>query len=381
MTNEGVKGSFVDIFGSMEDPRDIRGKKYPLIDVFMLAVYGTLCGFNDFVGISYFLKRNEQKVKEALGINGIPSHDTFSAVFRVINVKKFMECYIEWIRQLLRTTDGHHIAIDGKAIRAARDRINDGKVPYVVSAFMCDIGLSIGQKAVGEKTNEIKEIPALIDLLDIKDNVITIDAIGTNTNIINKIEEKDGKYCLQLKGNNKEIFEEVDYTFKSLTDDEKSNLGSYHTVEKDHGRIEERSYYILTDEKLIKAVIGDKWPSVKCIGMAELTREENKTATKELHYHVLNFIPTPEEYRNYARNHWWIENKLHWVLDVQYNEDRSTARKDNALANLSLLRKIVFNFTKLMPEFEKKSTRQKSIDFMTDISLFRRMMFEVLPKV
>ncbi len=183
--------SFFRIFKNLEDPRDNRGKVYPLIDIIILALYGVLIGYEDFSNMSYYLKKREEELKRELGLEvGVPSHDVFSDVFRVLDINRFMELFVEWTKSLVSEKTGKHIAIDGKAVRAATKKAEKGNIPYVISAFLCDQGISIGQKPVGEKTNEIPEIPRLLDLIDIKGSVVTIDAIGTQTEIMDKIIAK-----------------------------------------------------------------------------------------------------------------------------------------------------------------------------------------------
>ena len=191
-----MERSFFDVFNNLDDPRNKKGLKYPLIDVIILAIYGILCGYTDFVKMAYYLKKRENELIESLGLSyGVPSHDVFSDVFRAIDVEKFMNAFVEWTRIIAKERTGKHIAIDGKAVRAATEKCKGGNIPYVVSAFLCGSGLSIGQKEVGEKTNEITEIPRLLDLLDIRGSIITIDAIGTQTDIMNRIVRNGGDFC------------------------------------------------------------------------------------------------------------------------------------------------------------------------------------------
>lgn len=376
-----MDSSFFEIFETLEDPRDNRGKKYRLIDVMILAIYGVLIGFEDFTNMAYYLKKIEKELCEKLELeSGVPSHDTFSAVFRVIDVKKFMSLFVKWTQNIAEAK-GKHIAIDGKAVRAATKKAENGNVPYVLNAFLCGLGITIGQKEVGAKTNEITEIPNLLDLIEIEDCVVTIDAIGTQEAIMNKIVEKKGHFCLQLKNNQKTAFNDVNLYFESLTDREVSELSTFKsTLSNDHGREEKRKYVILTDEKTIQELLPDnKWKHIKAIGMAELTRTVKDETSIEKHYHVLDFITDAEKYGEYARSHWEIENSLHWVLDIHFNEDRCTANSDNAISNLTLLRKIAFNLTKLDPAMAKKTTKKRMIDFMTDLDLYKHFIYDVIP--
>lgn len=375
--------SFFEIFEELEDPRDNRGKIYPLMDIIMLALYGVLVGFSDFTNMSYYLKKREQELITEFGLlEGVPSHDVFSRVFRIIDVEKFMALFVDWTKSLVIAKAGKQIAIDGKAVRAATKKAEKGAIPYVLSAFLCGCGISIGQKEVGEKTNEIPEIPKLLDLIDITGCTITIDAIGTQTEIMNKIIEKKGHFCLQLKKNQRTAFEGVDLFFRDMEKNQKKEfkkLSTYTEQTKDHGRIEKREYYTFSKTEEIRQILDKKWVFVNCIGMARLTRTVGKTTSVEVHYHLLDRETSAEDYGKLARSHWEIENSLHWVLDVHFCEDASTANSENAIANLTLLRKIAYNFTKLDPGMKKKSTKQKMIDFMTDLSLFKKLVFEVIP--
>ena len=171
----------------LEDPRDIRGKKHKLSDILIMTIYGVLCGYTDFVNMTDFLTLHEQYFIDLLELeNGIPSHDTFSRVFSSIDSKKFTDIFVEWIKDIVKQ-NGLHVAIDGKAIKSARDKVKGGNTPYILSGFLCDIGLSIGQIKVDDKSNEVTAIPDLLDLIDVKGKIITIDAIGTQEEIANKI--------------------------------------------------------------------------------------------------------------------------------------------------------------------------------------------------
>lgn len=378
-----MERSFFCIFEGLEDPRNEKGKIYPLMDVIILALYGVLIGFEDFTNMSYYLKKQEDVLTKKLELSaGVPSHDVFSDVFRAIDVEAFMECFVAWTKEIAYKKSGRHIAIDGKAVRAATKKAEGGNIPYVVSAFMCGCGLSIGQKEVGEKTNEIPEIPKLLDLIDITECFVTIDAIGTQKDIMDKIREKGGHFCLQLKRNQKSAFEDVELFFDDMQRNhnrEYREMDCFVEEEKNHGRIEKREYRVFTGQEEIKRVLDKKWEHVECLGMAKLVRKSESAVSEEIHYHLLDATVSSEKYGRLAREHWEIENSLHWVLDVHFHEDASTANTDNALANLALLRKIAFNFTKLDPVMAKKTTKKRMIDFMTDLDLFKRLVFEIIP--
>lgn len=372
-----------EIFNEIEDPRDNRGKKHKLIHVIILAIYGILCGFEDFTNMSYFLKKREKELIETFDLlNGVPSHDTFSAVFRILDPKKFMELFIEWTKRLVVNKvnkDGKHIAIDGKAVKSATDKANNGNIPYIVSAFLTDIGISIGQCKVDDKSNEITAIPDLLNLITIEDATITIDAIGTQTKIVDTIISKKGHYCLSVKENQKVLYQDIhDYFAYAIEDDEeKENITSYETIEKGHGRIEKRRYYVSKRVDFIND--KNKWKNLSSIGYVIQQRTINGSTSIEYHYYIMDKVLNASEFAKFTRNHWQIENNLHWVLDVIFNEDHSTAKTGNSIENISIIRKMVFNLTKLDPEMSKKTTKKKMIDYMYDLSLFERLIFEVLP--
>ena len=339
---------------------------------------GVLIGFEDFSNMAYSLKRNEEMLSKELGLtNGVPSHDTFSDVFRSIDVEKFVNVFIEWTKSLYEAKTGMHIAIDGKAIRAATEKAKNGNIPYILSAFLCDCGISIGQIKVDEKSNEIKGIPELLDLLDIEGGVITIDAIGTQVEIMNKIHEKKGDFCLQLKTNQGNCFDSVELFFKDLSKAELEKLDKITITEKNHGRVEKRTYAIYAGPELENIVDLEKFKHVKEIGMAILEREINGESSKEVHYHLLSKEFKATEYYKYARDHWKIENNLHWILDMHYNEDRC---KDKAKENIALLRKIAFNLTKLDKNLAKKTTKKIMIDLLLDINVFKNLIFNEIPE-
>ena len=378
--------SLVRIFSTIEDPRMARGKRHRLIDVFILTIFGLLWGYTDFVNMADELSYHEEYFTEMLGLkHGIPSHDVFSAVFRVIDPQKFLICFIEWIGSIAQIK-GKHIAIDGKAIRAACDKIHNRNIPYIVNAFLVDQNLVIGQIKVDEKTNEIKGIPELMEYLNLEGVTVTIDAIGTQKEICEKIvKEKKGDYVLPAKENQPQMHEIIEDYFRANLEDYKKQLkqkedyekeklkiksdlldqmSNYTESESDHGRIEKRTYYTSTD---IRWIDQQKWPTVKCIGYTIRERQVihrnekdgyiEEAPSVEVNTWIMSRTMSAMEFKKYCRGHWAIENSLHYVLDTQLYEDRSTARKDHAMENLSLMRKMVLNLKNLDPVAKKKTTK------------------------
>ena len=245
-----MKKDLLNYFDVIEDPRKNKGKLHKLNDIIIMCIFAILSNCKDATEIAYFLELRKDYFTNLLGLKyGTPSHDTISWVFRIINPKKFMDVFIDWVKQIIsiKSNDKYKIIpIDGKAIKSATDKVNNGNIPYIVSAFSQELGLSIGQVKVDDKSNEITAIPDLLDLIDIKDCIVTIDAIGTQKNIVNKIvNEKEAHYCFSVKSNQKNLFYDIDEYFKFALNDkhELSKLSFYSSSNKEHGRIEKRECY------------------------------------------------------------------------------------------------------------------------------------------
>ena len=368
-------------FELLEDPRDIRGKKHELINIMIMTIYGILCGYTDFTNLADFLKVHEDYFTNLLNLeHGTPSHDTLSKVFSIIDSKKFLELFIEWINQIIKG-NGLHVSIDGKAVKSARDKINGGNTPYIVSAFLSDIGISIGQVKVDDKSNEITAIPELIDLLDIEGKIITIDAIGTQENICNLItcKSKKGNYILKVKDNQKDLKDDIKTYFNLGLKRDDTNIAIWETdYEKDHGRIEKRTYYLSHEIDCISD--KDKWKSVKAIGRIDVKRIENNNEKITKHLYILNDKFDIQTFINITREHWNIECGLHWRLDVILDEDHSRNRQGNSINNLSLIRKIVFNLARLDKSMGDKLTlKQKMTRYTSDFNNIENLIFNVIP--
>ena len=373
--------SLYNHFKLLEDPRDIRGKRHELIDIFIMTIYGILCGYTDFTNLADFLKVHKDYFNELLNLeNGTPSHDTLSKVFSIIDTKRFLDIFIRWIQEIVGN-NGLHISIDGKAIKSARDKINGANTPYIVSAFLSDINISIGQLKVDDKSNEITAIPELIKLLNINGKIITIDAIGTQEDICNLItsKEKRGDYILKVKDNQKDLKDDIKTYFDlGLKRDESTIAIWENDYEKDHGRIEKRTYYLSYDVECISD--KEKWKSVKAIGRIDVKRIEDNKEKITKHYYILSKKFDVETFIKSTREHWNIECALHWRLDVILDEDHSRNREGNSIDNLSLLRKIVFNLTRLDKSMGKNLTlKQKMTRYTSDFKNIENLIFNVIP--
>ena len=368
-------------FEVLEDPRDTRGKRHELINILIMTIDGILCGYTDFTNLADFLKVHEDYFISLLNLEyGTPSHDTLSNVFAIIDSKKFMEIFIAWIKQIINN-NGLHLSIDGKAVKSARDKINGGNTPYIVSAFLSDIGISIGQVKVDDKSNEITAIPELIQLLDIEGKIITIDAIGTQEDICNLItsKEKKGDYILKVKDNQKDLKDDIRTYFDLGLKRDDTSIAIWETdYEKNHGRIEKRIYYLSYEVNCISN--KDKWKSVHAIGRVDVHRIENDKEKITKHYYILSKDFSIHTFMTTTREHWNIECGLHWRLDVIMDEDHSRNRVGNSIDNLSLIRKIVFNIARLDKSMgEKLTLKQKMTRYTSDFNNIENLIFQVIP--
>ena len=368
-------------FEVLEDPRDERGKKYKLIDILIMTIYGLLCGLKDFTNIADFMKLKEDYFTKLLNLeNGTPSHDCLSDLYASIDPKQFMKIFIEWTKDILEKKTGKKISIDGKAIKSATDKINNGNIPYIVSAFIGEIGLSMGEVKVDVKSNEITAIPELLDLLDIEGATITIDAIGTQEDIVNKIVNKGGHYVLPVKDNQRILKKEI----KSQFDSYNNLLGNpevFHksTVDKDHGRIEEREYYLTYNTS--KITDKEKWNTVNAVAYMRVTRTERDETTITDNYYIIDNKIEIDKLIDAIRDHWNIECGLHWRLDVILDEDHSTNKVGNSIENLSIIRKIIFNLASLDNRFGKVPLQRKLTRYMLDFENIEKLIFEVIPSI
>lgn len=367
----------------VKDPRDSRGRKYQLSYILVLIVIGFLIGKTDFVNMEHVFKMRKKQLKKTLGKDycGIPSHDTFSRTMRMIDEQEMRYALFDWMSAIVRNK-GAHIALDGKASRAATDKVHRKGIPYILNAIHIGYKFVIGQLKIDEKTNEITGIPELLKLLDIKDAVITIDAIGTQVDIVNYILEQGGHYVLPVKENQGNTLDTISlYMNDMLQEEEKKKqnplyeseyietLSSYSESESNHGRYEHRQYYLSYETNCTKTL---KFKNVRAIGYVIRERkipkknEEGKIigyeeSTDRIAY-IMDQELSVEEFAGYVRDHWKIENSLHWVLDNTFKEDRATAKKGNAIGNISFLKKVAYNIIRLY----KLRTDDKPFEYIQD---------------
>ena len=275
--------------------------------------------------------------------NGIPSHDTFERIFAMIEPKEFEKCFIEWIKEVKLLTIGETISVDGKTICASRE--TNKKAIHMVSAWANSSKMVLGQLRTEEKSNEITAIPNLLDLLEIKGCIVTIDAMGCQKDIATKIIEKEADYIFGLKGNQSNLHDDVKLYFEEFLEkkDQYPEIHSRKTLEKGHGRIEKRLFYLTSEIDWLYQ--NSEWKGLASIGVVRSIVEEKCLIRTENRYFSTSLTGI-DTFARSVREHWGIENSLHWVLDVAFNEDNCRMRKDNSGENFAVVRHIALNLLK-----------------------------------
>lgn len=372
----------LNYFEILEDPRKNKGKMHKLNDIIIMSIFAILSNCKDATDIAYFLELREDYFTNLLDLKyGTPSHDTISWVFRIIDPNNFMQVFINWIKEIVKSkSNGKYkiIAIDGKAIKGATDKVNNGNIPYIVSAYCQELGLSIGQVKVDDKSNEITAIPDLLDLINIENCIVTIDAIGTQKNIVDKIvNEKKSHYCLSVKNNQKSLFYDIDEYFKFALNDkiELPKLKYYSSSNKEHGRIERRECFICNDIDFLND--KDKWCNIKIIAMIRNYREEYGNLSIEDRYYISDLDLSASDLSDIVRKHWSIENNLHWILDVHFREDLTLSKKDNSISNFSTVRKFCYNLTKLDDNLSHLTIKRRLATYQYDIHHIENLLFSL----
>lgn len=345
MTENG--SVFISCFGRVEDPRLDRKKQHSLLDIMAIAICAAIAGADSWTEIADFGHAKQDWLRTFLKLpNGIPSHDTFGRVFSLLDPDQFEEAFREWVKAIQGRVRGL-VAIDGKTARRSHDHGTGKKAIHVVSAWARESSLALGQVTVDEKSNEITAIPELVRQLDLNGCLVTIDAIGCQREIAKTIIDAHADYLLAVKGNQETLAEDVEMEFKHAMADGFAHMEHhyYETLDKGHGRIEQRQYWYTQD--IAGLGTADKWPGLRGMVMCRATRTVKADTSVEDRYFITS--AKDEDVATIAqsiRSHWGIENSLHWVLDVAFNEDQSRIRIGHAAENMNTIRKIALNTVK-----------------------------------
>ena len=343
-TNTSVR--IQDHFANLTDPRR-RKVLYPLVNVVTIAVCAVICGADDFVAIAKFGRAKREWLSQFLDLtDGIPSHDRFNAILAAIKPAEFEACLLSWITALHEITGGQLVAIDGKTLRRSFDAATSKSAIHMVSAWATANLITLGQVVVDEKSNEITAIPELLRILELSGSLVTIDAMGCQTEIAQTILDAGADYMLAVKKNQPTLYDGVSWFFLTQREEDfaRVRVSRHETHEKAHAREETRSYYVcsvprdLPDRK--------RWPKLAAIGwtISDTVRDGNRC--HEMRYYIMSRKLSAKEFAAAVRGHWSIENRLHWQLDVTFQEDQSRLRRGHADANFSILRRTALSLLK-----------------------------------
>ena len=369
----------IECFEGLPDPRLDRTRRHKLVDILTIGLCSILSGGENFSEMEFYGRIKEDWLKTFLQLpNGIPSHDTMNRVFSAIDPHAFLDCFVCWVQGICPELADQTVAIDGKALRHA---LNEGdSIPYIVSAWASEAGLVLGQVKVKDKSNEITAVPELLDALHLKGCIVTLDAMGCQKDIAAHIIEKKADYVLALKGNHATVHEEVKEFFTDAVSPcanqcadtaIQDKIDFFKTIEKNHGRRETRRYWQSTDIDWFE----DKylWKNLRSIGMVESLRKVKGKTSIERRYYLSSLPLDAQRFGKAVREHWGVENPLHWSLDVVFREDDSRARTKNAAQNVASLRRIALNLIK-KDRTVKGSQKSKRLAAALDTEFLKHLL-------
>lgn len=350
---EGKRATIMEYFGEIEDPRIERCQRHKLLDIIAIAICATICGADNWSHIALFGRGKEEWLRTFLELpNGIPSHDTFGRVFSQLDPEEFQRCFMEWTQGVADLVPGEVVAIDGKTARRSHDGPagSAGKrALHLVSAWASANTLTLGQVQTEEKSNEITAIPKLLEMLELEGCIVTIDAMGCQKEIAQGILDRGADYVLAVKQNQgrlyedlKDLFEEAEATgFEDVPHDYAT------TLNKNHGRLEKRECWVITDPECLEYLsTGQEWPGLRSVVKVVGRREAETGVTVQPRYFISSLEASAEQLLATVRAHWSIENSLHWSLDVTFKEDQCRIRKDHGPQNMATLRNTSHNLLK-----------------------------------
>ena len=353
---------FAEHFAELKDPRIDRTKLHPLINILVIALCAAICGADNWVEIELFGQSKREWFARFLDLtNGIPSHDTFGRVFARLDAEQFQRCFINWMEAVCEVLKGQVVAIDGKALRRSHDRTIGKDAIYMVSAWATKNQVVLGQTKVDDKSNEITAIPALIDLLELSGCIVTTDAMGCQKKIAKQIVDKGADYVLALKANHGTIHADAQTLFEDAQAIDFTDCDYHKTVDKGHGRIETRECWATAHPEYLNALHKpEQWQDLKTVVRVRAKRQIGEKHETETRYFISSLPGKAKLLLHAVRNHWHIENRLHWVLDVTFREDDSRIRKGNAAQNMAVLRHMALNLLK-QEQSSKRSIRGKRL--------------------
>jgi predicted transposase YbfD/YdcC len=359
--------SIARFFTRLRDPRRRHLRRHLLLDLVVITLCAVIAGANDWQQVVTFAVQRQAWLQTFLALpNGIPSHDTFERVFDRLDPLVFQGCFSQWAEGLAQTLGLKQIAIDGKTLRRSGNTVKGWKPLHVVSAWATRCQLSLGQVAVDEKSNEITAIPRLLELLDLHGALVTIDAMGCQKDIAAKIVAGGGDYVLAVKDNQPHLLADIQESLSQALDGAAGALPyeTHKTTERGHGRQETRTYVILNDPQHLRERAA--WAELNVIGMCMRERVVGEKKSDEVHYFIGSRVMSARRYGGALRGHWGIENKLHWHLDLTFDEDSNRVQHRHEAENLASIRRLALGLLKQHPGKQSLACKRLAAALNTD---------------
>jgi predicted transposase YbfD/YdcC len=331
-------------FQNLTDPRAEHSIDHLLIDLVIMTICAVICGANNWVEIENYGHAKKEWLETFLELpNGIPSHDTLMRLFARLKPKELQQCFLSWIEAVTELTKGQVIAIDGKSLRSALERGERRGAIHMVSAWATKNRLVLGQRKVSAKSNEITAIPELLKILTIEETIVSIDAMGCQKQIAQTIIEQKGDYVLALKGNHPNLYQDVVQLFEFARQQDWQGIEHqfHQTINKDHGRLEIRRHWTMGNTEYLSG--AEQWKGLQSIGLVESERRVKDKITVEQRYYLMSIESDAQRFAESIRSHWGIENQLHWVLDVSFQEDSLQGCLGYSAENLAVVRHLALN--------------------------------------
>ena len=340
--------SLIDHFSKVDDPRVEYLVEHKLIDIITIAVCAVIAGADNWVEVEQFGHEKQDWFGQFLALpHGIPTHDTFDRVFARIKAEQFQQCFLDWMQAVKVVTKGQVVPIDGKKLRRSHDKRNGQAAIHMVSAWAGENRVVLGQVKVDDKSNEITAIPQLLAVLDLSGCIVTIDAMGCQKDIAAQIVAQDADYVLALKGNQSGLFADVQDLFDYAAEINFADCDYHQTVEKNHGRIEIRECWTTSHPDYFPFLRqGADWANLQTLVMVRAERRLPDKTAVEYRYYISSLASDAKRLLAAVRGHWGIENELHWVLDMAFDEDQCRIRRGNGPQNFAVLRHIALNLLK-----------------------------------
>jgi predicted transposase YbfD/YdcC len=364
-------------FSALDDPRAQHSIEHLLLDIVLVTICAVICGADTWVEIEHYGMAKQEWLETFLELpNGIPSHDTFERMFARLRPEQLQQCFLNWVQAVFNITDGQLISLDGKTLRGSYDRGGKQGMIHMVSAWASQNRLVLGQRKVNEKSNEITAIPELLQVLDLNGAIVSIDAMGCQTEIAAQIVAQQGDYVLALKGNQGDLHQDVQQLFHHAHCQNFQGIEHdfYETQEQGHGRQERRRYWVMGNTEYL--IGAENWAKLTTIGCVESQRQVGDKITSERRYYLLSLPLAATHFAAAVRGHWGIENQLHWILDIGFREDQSRATQGYCAENLAVIRHLAVNLIS-QEKSAKGGTRTKRLKAGWDDHYLTKILAQV----